>query len=90
MVVKQEDLEQIDPRWRGEFFQFLVNGNASPEFREYLNDNPDANKVVDKALKKMLHVMMEKEHQTGIGIPNKVALLVVLVQVLFLAYFLWL
>lgn len=39
----------VDPRWHAEFDRFVTTGDAEPEFLDYLNGNPDAQRAVEQA-----------------------------------------
>lgn len=42
-------IDRIEPRWRGEFVQFIHTGEASDEFLQYLDSDPTSQQAVEEA-----------------------------------------
>jgi hypothetical protein len=48
--VSDEILTAVDPVWRNEFRQFVATGEASEGFKNYLDNSPECQQAIDRAL----------------------------------------
>lgn len=47
-------LQDIAPKWRDEFKNYISTGKSSEEFRNYIDTDPAVGKVLDKVLDIMM------------------------------------